>query len=72
MKKQGKTFEKKTNKKNINLASMLNALQSYLAQVILAGLAFVGVQSLVDAKPAIQTGIAVLVVLLLTKTALHK
>ena len=69
MKKQGKTSD---NKKNINLASMLNALQSYLAQVILAGLAFVGVQSLVDAKPAIQTGIAVLVVLLLTKTALHK
>lgn len=55
-------------KSNINLT----AIESFIAIVILAALAFKGVQSLVDASEAIKTGLAVLVVLLLVKTAIKR
>jgi len=69
--KNTKNSEVKT-KKNINIGAIYNSILSYVAMVLLAGFAYVGVQSLVDAKPMIQTGIAILVTMLLVKTALNK
>ena len=59
-------------KKPINYKPMLDSVLSYVALVILAGLAYEGVKALVDAKPAVQTAVGILLVLLLIKTAVKK
>jgi hypothetical protein len=51
---------------------ILNGLFSYFALVILAALAYEGIRSLVDAKPAAQTFIAVILIVLLVKAAIKK
>lgn len=55
-------------KKTINI----NVPLSYAALVILAGLAYEGLLSLLDSKPSIETGFAILLVMLLVKQACRK
>lgn len=56
-------------KRNINVKGMFNELQAWVAMVLLAGLAYQGVLSLIDANPSVATGIGLVTVLLLVKTA---
>ena len=56
-------------KRNINVKGMCNQAQAWAAQAILAGLAFVGAQSLVDASETIKTGFGILIVVLLVQVA---
>ena len=69
MKKESKAT---TQKKTIHLMPIINTALAYLALILLAGLAFEGIKSLVDAKPTIQTAVGVILVLLLVKTALKR
>lgn len=54
---------------NINVMGVFNRVQVWVAQVILAGLAFVGAQGLVNASEAIKTGFGILIVVLLVQVA---
>lgn len=59
-------------KRNINVKGMCADVMSCVAYVILAGLAYEGFLSLIDAKPAIATGFGILTVALLVKTSLKR
>lgn len=54
------------------IKQLTNTILSALAMIILAGLAFNGVLSLISASPSVATGFGVITVALLTKTALKK
>jgi len=58
--------------KTINLKPIVNNTLSVISLVLLAGFAYQGVVSLVDARPWIQTGVGILLILLLIKTAVKK
>ncbi len=64
--------EKAVRRAPVSLQGMFDAVLAYLSLAVLAGLAFKGVEALVDSKPAVSTAIGVVVVLLLVKTALKK
>lgn len=61
----------KTNNKPNPKTSKINftAIESFIAILLLAALAFKGVQSLVDASEAVKTALGVLVIVLLVKSA---
>ena len=58
--------------KTINIKPMTETLLSYIALVILAGLAYEGIKSLIDANPNVQTAIGLVLTALLIKTAIKK
>lgn len=59
---------KSKEKKTVHIDTVL----SYVALVILGGFAYLGVMSEIDAKPSVQTTIAVILVGLLLKTTLRR
>lgn len=52
--------------------NILNDTFKYVSLMLLAGFAYQGIHSLVDAKPVIQSMIGIIVVVLLVKTVLNK
>lgn len=62
----------KNNKQRKSNDQKVAEVFSFVALTLLAALSFEGVKSLVDAKPSIQTAVALVLVLLLVKTALKK
>lgn len=47
-------------------------IYSYVSLVILSGLAFIGIQELIDSKPIVQAGFGIITILLLIKTVLKR
>lgn len=62
----------KQNKKQTESVSKIDTGLSYVALIILAGLAYEGILSVIDAKPSVQIGTAIILIGLLVKTALKK
>ena len=58
--------------KSINIKPMTETLLSYIALVMLAGLSYEGIKSLIDANPNVQTAIGLVLTALLIKTAIKK
>ena len=58
--------------KSINIKPMTETLLSYIALVMLAGLSYEGIKSLIDANPNVQMAIGLVLTALLIKTAIKK